>query len=280
MEIIIARHAGFCFGVKRALEMVEACLSGLNVPSYSLGPLIHNPQTVAKLSARGLKPIEDIDEIDMGNLVIRSHGAAPETLKTAREKGLTIIDATCPFVEKAQQLAEKLNSEGYQVVVVGDKAHPEVVALVGWTGGSAMVIEGPEEASNLPSFPKLGVVAQTTQRAENLDEVIDVLKDKTGALKVFNTICHATRDRQKAAVELACQVDIMIVIGGRNSSNTRKLAKVCEDTGTATFHIERAEELCPRWFKNIVRVGVTAGASTPDWIIEEVVQRMKDLMRI
>lgn len=276
MKITIARHAGFCFGVKRALEMVETGLTGLHKKSYSLGPLIHNPQTVARLESKGLRPIEDIDQIDSGNLVIRSHGVTPETLDRARNKGLWVIDATCPFVQKAQQLAKNLDNDGYQVVVVGDESHPEVVALVGWAGGKAIVIETRQEASDLPFFPKIGVVAQTTQTEANFLEVVEVLKNKTEDLVVHNTICHATRDRQKAAVELACHVDIMFVVGGRNSSNTRKLAKVCKDTGTPTFHIEGVDELDPRWFKNINRVGVTAGASTPDWIIEEVVQRMTE----
>jgi ribosomal protein S1 len=160
--------------------------------------------------------------------------------------------------------------------VIGDANHPEVIALIGWTRGTAVVVENVQEAIKLPFFPKIGAVAQTTQTESNFWEVIEVLRKKTEDLIVHNTICHATRDRQEAAVKLAGKVDLMIVVGGRNSSNTRKLARVCEGTGTTTYLIERAEELCPRWFYDKVRVGVTAGASTPDWIIEEVVQRMKE----
>lgn len=276
MEIYVAEHAGFCFGVKRAIDMAQASLSNLKGPLYSLGPLIHNPQTVARLEKRGVKPVNDIQDIDKGTLILRSHGVSPETIEQGKEKGLTIVDATCPFVERAQHLARQLYMEGYRVVVVGDRKHPEVVALVGWTNGTATVVEKAEEASLLPEYPKIGVVAQTTQTENNFIEVIGVLRKKTNNLVVHNTICHATRDRQQAAVKLARQVDVMIVVGGRNSSNTQKLAKVCQETGTATYHIEKADELSPRWFYNRLRVGVTAGASTPDWIIEEVVQRMKE----
>ena len=276
MEIYVAEHAGFCFGVKRAIDMAEASLSDLKGPLFSLGPLIHNPQAVALLEKKGIRPIEDIRELDNGNLILRSHGVSPEILKLGKSKGLTIIDATCPFVEKAQHLAETLYHEGYKVIVVGDENHPEVIALVGWTEGTAVVVENSEDALKLPKYLKIGVVAQTTQTENNFQEVVEVLRKKAEDLVVYNTICLATRERQEAAVELAGQVDVMLVLGGRNSSNTRKLAKVCEGRGTTTYHIERAEELSPWWFNNRSRVGVTAGASTPVWIIEEVVQRMKD----
>jgi len=276
MEIYLAEHAGFCFGVKRAMEMAESGLAELEGPKYSLGPLIHNPQAVALLESRGIKPVKDIGDVGEGNIIIRSHGVSPEAIEAADAQGLNVIDATCPFVKRAQLMAENLYKDGYQVVVVGDLNHPEVVGLVGWTRGNAIVVQDAEEASELPSYPKIGAIAQTTQKESNFWEVIEVLRKKSEDLTVINTICHATKDRQEAAMELAHKVDVMIVVGGRNSSNTQKLAKVCAETGTTTYQIESAEELNPRWFNNRLRVGVTAGASTPDWIIEEVVQRMKE----
>ena len=276
MEIYVAEHAGFCFGVKRAIEMAESSLSDLEGPKHSLGPLIHNPQTVALLETKGIKPIGDIRNIEKGNIILRSHGVSPETIEIADSLGLNIVDATCPFVKRAQRLAEALYKDGYKVVVVGDANHPEVIALVGWTRGNAVVIEDAEKAAALPEYPKIGAIAQTTQTESNFLKVIEVLREKAKDFVVYNTICHATRDRQEAAMELAGKMDVMIVVGGRNSSNTQKLAKVCENTGTLTYHIENAEELSPRWFHDRLRVGVTAGASTPDWIIEEVVERMKE----
>ncbi|NLK01329.1 MAG: bifunctional 4-hydroxy-3-methylbut-2-enyl diphosphate reductase/30S ribosomal protein S1 [Clostridia bacterium] len=276
MEIHIAEHAGFCFGVNRAIEMVERCLNNRESPLRSLGPLIHNPQVVAKLRAKGLIPVEDLKDLDKGGLVVRSHGVSPRVILEAENKGLDVIDATCPFVSKAQKIAHKLRKNNYKVVVIGDKKHPEVIALVGWAGDEAIVIENPEEADKIPYFEKIGVVVQTTQTEENVNKVIEALRAKTDDLVIHNTICNATRDRQESALQLARKVDVMIVVGGRNSSNTRKLALVCAGAGTPTYHIENADELCPQWFQNIDRVGITAGASTPDWIIEEVVQEMTE----
>jgi len=276
MEIIIADYAGFCFGVKRAIELAEKTIKSSEKPVYSLGPLIHNPQVVEKFEKLGLKNTAGIEDITEGTLIIRSHGVAPEVFAEAEEKNLKVVDATCPFVKRAQRLVQNLKENGYQVVVVGDKNHPEVIALVGWANNEAAVIKNEEEALKFPRYPKIGVVAQTTQREDNFYRVVSVLRNKTEDLLVYNTICHATRDRQEAARDLARRVDVVVVIGGQNSSNTRKLAEVCAGTGTDTYHIETAEELKSQWFINKGRVGVTAGASTPDWIIEEVVRRMME----
>ena len=276
MEIFVAEYAGFCFGVKRAMEMVEKFLEDPDGPLYSLGPLIHNPQTVAALAGKGLRPVNSVEEAAEGTVVVRSHGISPKMFLQAEKKGLRVIDATCPFVQKAQRLSKQLWEDGYQVIVVGDEEHPEVAAIVGWSGDQALVIENADEAEALPHFSKIGVVAQTTQTEENFNQVVALLREKADDLIVYNTICHATRDRQEAALDLSKLVDLMFVVGGKNSSNTRKLARVCESTGTPTYHIESANELCPRWFHHIDRVGVTAGASTPDWIIEEVVEKMTE----
>ncbi|NLO89723.1 MAG: bifunctional 4-hydroxy-3-methylbut-2-enyl diphosphate reductase/30S ribosomal protein S1 [Clostridia bacterium] len=276
MEIIIADYAGFCFGVKRAIELAEKTIKSSDKPVYSLGPLIHNPQVVEKFEKLGLKNTAGIEDITEGTLIIRSHGVAPEIFAKAEEKNLKLVDATCPFVRRAQKLVQNLKENGYQVVVVGDKNHPEVIALVGWADNEAIVVKNEEEALKVSQYPKIGVVAQTTQREDNFNRVVSVLRNKAEDLLVYNTICHATRDRQEAARDLARRGDVVVVIGGHNSSNTRKLAEVCAGTGTVTYHIETADELQSLWFKNKRRVGVTAGASTPDWIIEEVVGRMME----
>lgn len=272
----MASKAGFCFGVKRAIDLARATLDNKEGPVYSLGPLIHNPQVVSYLAQMGLEKIHDLGEIEEGTLVIRSHGVGPALLETAREKGLDIVDATCPYVRRAQDLARQLAGENIQVVVVGDKAHPEVQGIIGWTSGKAMVVENPEEAAELTVAGPIGVVAQTTQPQENFDKVVDILR-KTGAeVRVCNTICNATAERQKAALDLARQVDVMVVVGGKNSANTRKLASLCHASGTRTYHIEEAGQLDPAWFQGVKVAGLTAGASTPDWIIEEVMRRMSE----
>lgn len=277
MKTILAPKAGFCFGVKRALDLALKTAKETDRKIYTLGPLIHNPQVVDDLSKQGIKEVKDIADIPEGVIIIRSHGVGPEVFERAKEKGLMIIDATCPFVKKAHQLAEELNREGFQVVVVGDKEHPEVTGIIGWTGQQGIVVETPEQAEKLKTEKKLGIISQTTQPEANFERIVSVLKSKTMDVRAHNTICHATRDRQSAAMELARQVDLMIVVGGKNSANTQKLARLCAETGTLTYHIETVKEIKPEWLKDKKVVGITAGASTPDWIIEEVRDYMEEV---
>ncbi|WP_066640036.1 bifunctional 4-hydroxy-3-methylbut-2-enyl diphosphate reductase/30S ribosomal protein S1 [Desulfolucanica intricata] len=277
MEVIVANKAGFCFGVKRAIDLAEEIVRDRDGPIYSLGPLIHNPQVVDKLAQKGINAIDELSEQHEGTIIIRSHGVEPRVLDEATQKGLKIINATCPFVSRAQQLAKDLQDDGWQVIVVGDKNHPEVRGIVGWANGQAIVIQNPAEAKAMGFMPKVGVVAQTTQPLSNFQQVVDVLKKKSGQLKICNTICHATGERQQAALELARKVDVMVVVGGANSANTGKLANLCRSTGTPTYQVETAAELRSKWFIDVARAGLTAGASTPDWIIEEVEKRMHEL---
>ncbi|WP_245907792.1 bifunctional 4-hydroxy-3-methylbut-2-enyl diphosphate reductase/30S ribosomal protein S1 [Neomoorella humiferrea] len=265
--MLVADYAGFCFGVTRAVKKAKEAPK----PIASLGSLIHNRLVVEELAREGVKPVASLEEVDCGRVLIRSHGVSPDVLEVAREKGLEVIDATCPYVARAQHLAQKLAREGYQVVIVGEASHPEVKGLLGWAGPGAVVVSDREEAELLPYYPRRAVLAQTTQPEEKLAEVAAVLRTKTDTLVVHNTVCHATRRRQEAAVDLARRVDVMLVVGGRESANTRHLAELCRTTGTPTYHIETAGELCRQWFINARRVGVTGGASTPAWIIEEVV---------
>jgi small subunit ribosomal protein S1 len=277
MRVQVAAKAGFCFGVKRAIEMAKDTVRDKEGPIYTLGPLIHNPQVVASLAEMGIHEIKDIRDFKKGTLIIRSHGVSPDLIDQARDQGMDIVDATCPFVRRAQDLARELSEQGLSVVVVGDRDHPEVQGIVGWTNGMALVVENPEEAAFLDNDAEYGIIAQTTQMLENFETVIEVIRKKGVGIKVCNTICSATNQRQQAALELARNVGVMIVVGGANSANTRKLSSICRKSGTATYLIETADELDPAWFRGIKTAGLTAGASTPDWIIEEVKRRMSEI---
>ncbi len=274
MEVFLADKAGFCFGVKRAINTAfEAAGKGR---VYCLGPLIHNPQEVERLLREGVETVDDFAALKPGDsLIIRSHGVPPRVLAQARDMGLTIIDLTCPFVGKAQRDAEALHQEGYQVVVVGEKKHPEVQSILGYAGEDAVVVETAEDIESLKLQARLGVVAQTTQSYSNFSEIVLKLLRLSKELKVFNTICSSTKERQEAARILASQVDVMLVVGGRNSANTSRLASVCRQEGKPTYHIEVADEIRPEWLVGVNTVGVTAGASTPDWIVDGVLERLQ-----
>lgn len=277
MEVKLAAKAGFCFGVRRAIDLALKTAREEQGPIYSLGPLIHNPQVVSYLAEQGIRVIDDARAVPSGTLIIRSHGVNPTALAEAQELGFKVVDATCPFVKRAQQLAHELTDQGYQVVVVGDKEHPEVQGIVGWTNGQAVVVENPAEAERLPAMTRVGVVAQTTQPQDNFEGVVKVLQGRVKDVTVSNTICNAVAERQKAVLELAREVQVMVVVGGANSANTRKLTNLCRRTGTPTYQIETADQLDPDWFRGILIAGLTAGASTPDWIIEEVERRMSGM---
>lgn len=276
MKIIAAEHSGFCYGVKRAVAMAEECI-GKPGEIHTLGPIIHNPQMVKRLSDKGIDVANDLSQVsDESTVIIRSHGVGPEVYHEAEAKKIHIIDATCPHVKKAQQAARQLLEEGYTVVVVGERHHPEVKSIVEWSDQTALVIETVDEARELPTARKLGVVAQTTFVSDVFQAIIAILKDKCDELKVSRTICTATDLRQQAALELASTVDIMIVVGGKNSGNTTRLMQICRDAGSRVYHIETAQELELKDFQGVLTVGLTAGASTPDWIIEEVYKKMEE----
>jgi len=275
MKILLAEHHGFCYGVKRAVEMAQKSV-GTEKNIYTLGPIIHNPQVVSRLSDQGVQVTEDLSGIKDGKVIIRSHGVGPEVYQEASQKDIRILDATCPHVKKAQQAAHELLLSGYKVVVIGERRHPEVKSIVEWTNNEAWVIETTKEAEQLNFTSRIGVVAQTTFASSTFQNIVDILATKCHEIKVERTICNATQDRQKAAIELARKVEIMIVVGGKNSANTSRLAELCESSGSRVYHIETAAELKPKWFEGVQSVGITAGASTPDWIIEEVIKIMKE----
>lgn len=274
MEIILAQHRGFCYGVTRAVQLAEGSV-GQTAPICTLGPIIHNPQMVEHLQKNGIGKVDSLDEMAGGTIVIRSHGVGPQIYQEAESKKLTIVDATCPHVKKAQQAAKSLLATNDYVVIIGEKKHPEVKSIFEWSNQQAYVVETVEEAERLPKANRIGVVSQTTFAGSDFDRITSVLEAKCEELEIKRTICTATELRQKAAVELANRVDIMIVIGGKNSANTTRLAELCSLAGCETKHIETASELQAAWFEGKAKAGITAGASTPGWIIEEVANKME-----
>lgn len=279
MEIILASNAGFCFGVRAAINKGEKLIEEGKGPIATLGPLIHNPQEVARLESLGIKSYDDIDSVQEKNVLIRTHGVAPSVYQEIEKHGHSYYDCTCPKVKRVQQLAREHAEAGYQVLVLGDCKHPEVMAIVGWTNDTAIVFISLDELKGLSlEGEKVCLVSQTTEKLERFEKAVEYLESLSlEELVVQNTICTATRDRQSDASELAAKVDLMVVIGGYNSANTCKLVSICQDVGVATKHVETAAELQDEWFEGVNKIGLTAGASTPDWIIREVIDKMEEL---
>lgn len=276
MKVEIAKHAGYCYGVERALKLAKEAAKSKPAPIRTLGPIIHNPQVVKSLVKIGVEAVDSVEDLESGTVIIRTHGVDPQVIIDARRRGLRVVDATCPFVAKAQRRAAALKSEGYTVVIVGERNHPEVEGILSHVEGNALVVEKASDVEQLRD-KKVGVVVQTTQSIENLKQIVSVLLPKAADLKVFNTICSATSQRQAAARKLADKADAMVVVGGKNSANTTRLAQICLERNPRTHHIETAEELDPSWFEGCKLVGLTAGASTPDWLLEEVREALASL---
>ncbi len=275
MEIVIAKEAGFCFGVKRAIDIAFAIAEEKQVGIYTFGPIIHNPQVIERLREKGIGLTEDIFKSDIKVLIIRTHGIPLDLFEKASKAGYEIIDATCPFVKKAQHYAKLLSEDGYQVVILGDRHHPEVKGLMSYAGEDVIVIDGKEDVPVLKS--RAGIVVQTTQPLDALRKLMGKVIGRSKEMKVYNTICNSTALRLKETEEMAGKVEAMIVAGGKNSANTTQLANLCASIPIKTYHIETADELRREWFEGIGRVGITAGASTPDWIIKDVRERIKDI---
>ena len=274
MKIIIAENAGFCYGVMRAISMADEYIEKKG-SIYSFGPIIHNPQVVADYEQKGMHVIESIDNVDRP-VLIRSHGVPSGIYKKLQSKNIEYIDATCPFVKEAQDYVKHLAEEGYSVVIIGDKDHPEVKAHISYADHNAVVINSVDEARKVDT-ERIGVVSQTTQSVDRFSKIVGELSIHCKELKVYNTICDATKNRQDAASSLAEVSDVMIVIGGRNSANTRKLYEICKHYCDRTYHIETEKEIDNEWFLNAENVGITAGASTPSYIIERVFNCIKGL---
>jgi (E)-4-hydroxy-3-methyl-but-2-enyl pyrophosphate reductase len=278
MEVLLAEEYGFCFGVERAVDMVEEALDG-GGSIRSLGALIHNSQEMQRLEAKGVTTIDSPAEADTGAVaVIRAHGVTPAVQRELEERAARVIDATCPFVTRVQHLAERAAADGRDVVVAGNPDHPEMIGVVGYAPENTYVVRDASEVAGLPHLRRPLVVSQTTLKLKTFQEVAEAVRERSDVEpQVVNTICSATRDRQDAARALAGQVDAFYVIGGRHSSNSVKLLAVCQEQCERSFLIETADEIDPADLAGVSRVGVTAGASTPNWLIEQVVERLRAL---
>jgi len=274
MKVIIAKSSGFCPGVRNAINMAEKTLSQeKNV--HSLGEIIHNKDVVNKLAEAGLKIAEKVEKIKSGTVIIRSHGATAEQIKKIRQKKLKIVDATCVLVKRVQKIANLLHNQGYKVVIIGDKGHPEVQAVLGSAPDIAVVGDN-KDIRKLSKFKKLGIICQTTQSPEHFAQMLaEIAQTDFSELKVINTLCKEATKRQSCAVDLCKKVDIMFILGGLHSANTRKLAELCKKYNKKTFHLQNWKELDKSiLFGNNV-AGITAGASTPQWIIDDFVESLR-----
>lgn len=270
MDVEIANKSGFCFGVKRAIDMALK----VEGESNTIGPLIHNPQVVEDLKNKGITPVEGIDNIGKSTVILRAHGVPKDVVGELNKKGLKVVDLTCPFVKKVKDYALELEKQGYFIVVVGEENHPEVAAIVSHLKDVA-VVGKVEDVDKVGNHYKVGVVVQTTQTVKIFEDIVAELRGKYKEVRVCNTICNATVERQQEAIDLAKRSDIMIVVGGKNSANTRRLAELCGAI-VETHNIEGVDTLKREWFTGKKKVGVTTGASTPQNMVDEVVEKIKN----
>lgn len=276
MEIIVAKNAGFCFGVKQAVDKAYSSVLKGDNKLYSYGPLIHNKQVIEKLQDLGVEAVVDLDNIsDESSMIIRSHGVPLKIYNELEDKSIGIIDATCPFVRRVQKIVKDYYSKNYDIIIVGNPSHPEVIGINGWCDNSAYIIENIDKAKDIPKLKRACVVAQTTIKLELWNNVLNIINDFIEDLRPFNTICLATKERQDACKKLAKDVDIIIVIGGYHSSNTQKLYQISKKNCDHAIHIETAEDLDLKDLQGFEKIGITAGASTPEWIINDVVKKIE-----
>jgi (E)-4-hydroxy-3-methyl-but-2-enyl pyrophosphate reductase len=283
MNVRVPAHTGFCFGVKRAIKISRdmkkmALQENPRSPFaiYTLGPLVHNPLVTEELREEGIIPLDSLRKKEKAYLIIRSHGAPPEILKEARMRGYRVVDATCPLVKKIHLIVERLRTEGYGVVVIGHRDHPEVKGIVGYAGDECTVIESKEELDRSPLRKKTGIVVQTTASVLQFSEIASGIVERCLECRVFNTLCFETLIRQRETEELARSVKLMIVVGGKESSNTRRLVEICAAMGTKTHLVETPRELRKSWFRGVNRVGITAGTSTPMEMLNQVSQWIEE----
>jgi 4-hydroxy-3-methylbut-2-enyl diphosphate reductase len=278
MEILLAESLGFCMGVKRAVDMAyRAREKAGGSPVVTLGPLIHNQSETDRLAADGIN-IASLDTLpSAGTVIIRAHGVAPRTFAELRSRGLRVMDATCPYVHYSQRKAVELREAGYTVVIAGVRDHPEILGILGHVRGDARVVQTAEEARALPTCDRIGVIAQTTIAEPKYQAIVAALRERAREVKVCETICDATAENQAAIRQLAAEVEILYVVGGRHSDNTRKLVETAREYCTRALLIETPEEIRPADLHGVERVGVSAGASTPDWMIQRVVKRLRQI---
>jgi (E)-4-hydroxy-3-methyl-but-2-enyl pyrophosphate reductase len=278
LKVKLARTAGFCMGVRRAMEIVLAETNKKREgPLFTFGPLIHNNQVLDLLSSKGVRPVDDLNGLETGVIVIRAHGVPPQKRKAIRNTGLKTIDATCPKVLRVQAIIRAHTKKGYTAIIVGDEDHAEVIGLKGYSEGPVHVIRNMKDVFKLPQIDKLFVVAQTTQNEENFGQIVKALKERFPDVLVFDTICDATSERQAEVRSFAGQVDAVVVVGGYHSGNTQRLAQVSKKTGLPTFHVETEKDLDREKIAGMEMIGVTAGASTPNWMIKNVVKEIEGI---
>lgn len=275
MKILVAETAGFCWGVRRALDQAVDLAKKTDGPVQTFGPLIHNAQVLEELTEQNIQAVNSLGDIRGGTVLVRAHGIRPEAFDQLRATGAVVYDATCPLVRKVQKIITKYNNDGYDVVIVGDDHHAEVVGLRGYTSGRCFVVANEKEAVHLPEFEKVCVVSQTTQNDDTFARTVDIIKQKARLIRATNTVCEPTRDHQRETIDLAQRVDLMVVVGGRHSANTCRLADLAAQAGPRVLHIETEAELKTSDFAGCSAVGVTAGASTPEWMINRVVEKIE-----
>ncbi|QIB26055.1 4-hydroxy-3-methylbut-2-enyl diphosphate reductase [Caloranaerobacter azorensis] len=277
MELLIAENSGFCFGVEKAVKTALQTLDKDKHNVFSLGPIIHNEQVINLLENKGLKIINDIKDIDKGKVIIRSHGIPLNVYSYAKNTEIELIDCTCPFVRNVQKKANEFFNNGYTVVIIGNPNHPEVIGINGWCNNQAIIVNSEDDIYKVPISDKLCIVSQTTMTLEKFQKLSNLVQRKGKIVKIFNTICNATSLRQESTKKIAEEVEAMIVIGGYHSSNTRKLAEISKKYCNNVYHIETLDDLPINELKKFKKIGITAGASTPDWIIKYVVNNLKDI---
>jgi len=275
MEVIIAKNSGLCYGVKRALRLAKETRNRKTEKVFTFGDLIHNPQVIADLEKRGIHSIDDLSLIKEGTVIIRSHGVSPKIYETLNKKKREIVDATCPIVKKIQKLVEALARKEEEIIIVGNKQHPEIKGLIGYSKGKGIIIESTHQARDLPTIKRRAVLAQSTQDLYLFIAVVAALIERTEELKVYNTICQSTQTRQKSTSELASCVDTLFIIGGKNSSNTKKLYQISKRILAHTYFIEKAGQITPAMVKGAKKIGLSGGASTPPEAIQEAVAKIK-----
>lgn len=274
MEIRLAKSYGFCFGVKRAIKIAEESPN-----STTIGPLIHNNEEINRLkNSFNVDTIKDYTEAkDIKKAIIRTHGITKEGFKNLKEKNVNIVDATCPFVSKPQNICEEMSKKGYQIVMFGDINHPEVKGVISYAEGDVVVVLSENELENIKLNSKVAVISQTTRKFEDYTRIVNYIIPRTKETRVFNTICNATFENQEAVRELSRECDIVIIVGGKNSSNTKQLYTIAKSNCSDSYLIENENELENKWFKDKKICGISAGASTPDWIIQNVVEKIKEI---